>query len=159
MKNSCPSRALSALSKSVLVKPALTLPRSHKWLLLPYAFEDLRYFLYHDAVTTFGRYEPEVWTAAASRMMQFVEIGYADPIEFFIENLGTFCMYGHPAFFTLTFQPILTGRQRVMRDWNVIQFAVVVPPSYYRELDWAPPEGVLERFALDFVPDHIRYGT
>lgn len=151
MKNSCPSRASSARPKSVLVKPALTLPRSHRWLLLPYKFEDLRYSVYYDAETTFRRYEPEVWTAAASRMMNYATLGFAYPVEFFIENVGTFCMIGDPAFFTLLFQPLTFGPVRdEVQNWSVIHFAVVTPPWFFSELDWSPPEGVELRFALDF---------
>lgn len=158
MKNSCPSRASSARPKSVLAWPALTYPRSVKWQLLPYKFLDLRYDLDYDAFTTFGPYEPEVWTAAASRMMQFVDIGYADPIEFLIENVGTFRMFGHPAFFTLVHCPqgYCVDEER---NWSVIHFAVVYPGYYFKQRYWRPSKGLQLRFALDLIPDHERYGA
>lgn len=153
MKNSCPSRASSARPKSVLGKPALTrLPQSHLWLELPYKFVDMRPFYFYAAETSFRRYEPEVWTAAESRMMQFAASGYADPIEFFIENVGTLIMLGDPAFFTLLFHPLTFGPVRdEVREWSVIHFALITPPYVFPGVDWTPPEGVEEQFNRDFV--------
>lgn len=130
MKNPCSSRAKYARSKNVLAKPALTSPAP--WLALQF---DFRY----DAITTFGRYEPELSKAVASRMVMFIESGYAHPVEFFIENLGTCHVSGDPAFFTLMFASANTDLD-ISSNWREIQFAVVLPDLCGDTLDFEVPQ-------------------
>lgn len=132
MKNSCPSRALSARSKSVLEIPALT-PNTHEqWLDLRFEWASLvpRYPDMQESVTTFWRYEPEVWRVAADRVRMFASVGYASEVVFPLLGGDLIRMSGHCAFFRLEYG--VQSPNRSVR-WNEIHFAVMAPYKVARK--------------------------
>lgn len=144
MKNSCLSRALSALPKIVLdQEPAIALrvlsqdnvvracasqtgSRQVVPGVPPYRIYTLSLVSFREPSTSFSRYDAEVWKIAADRSMIYSNIGYSLPIEF--PSGGEILrMSGDPEWFTLS--------RRVFSDegawWEVIPYEVKEPEQLY----------------------------
>jgi hypothetical protein len=126
MKNSCPSRASTALPKSVLENPALTLDKP-EWEPVPYRFVDLR--ANFEVITTFGPYEPDVWQMA-SQLLQAFGHSYTDrcgPIGIDCEMISArkhhaLKLSGDPIWFTLS---VMFYKPGEVARWEVVPFEIL----------------------------------
>lgn len=141
MKKSCPHLTKSVRSKSVLVNPPAlaNLPSAELQVPVPSVSQN----------HSFKPYEPEVWVAAAARVMIKADIGQDVEMTFF--KLGrVYRMSGDSAFFTLE---VLVQDSHGPR-WRKIHFATVSKRSNtVLDIEW-------ELIPFDFestCPPPLRY--